>query len=74
MSSTVGGEIGLIAPKWLLTNTDQGPEFDGWKKDSVLVSNLSRESRAFEPARYPGWLDPGVSVASSRIGLSTDIE
>ena len=71
---TVGSEVGPLFPGRPLTSIDQGPKFDGWKKDSVLVSSLSRESRAFEPARYPGSFDPGVSVASLRIGLSTAIE
>jgi hypothetical protein len=35
------------------TLIDHIPEFDGWKKDSVLVMNLSIDSMAFEPARYP---------------------
>jgi hypothetical protein len=35
------------------TLRDHNPEFEGWKKDSVLVINLSKDSIAFEPARYP---------------------
>jgi hypothetical protein len=38
--------------KWVKL-IDHIPEFDGWKKDSVLVMNLSIDSMAFEPARYP---------------------
>lgn len=36
-----------------LTLNVHGPELDGWKNDSVLVINLSNESKALDPAKNP---------------------
>ena len=47
------GEIGKKGTTCIRTLRDHNPEFEGWKKDSVLVINLSRDSIAFEPAKYP---------------------
>ena len=58
----------------ILTASVQWPVFEGWKKDSVLVINLSSESRARDPAKNPFCVPSLLSPDSPRTGPSSDIE
>jgi hypothetical protein len=55
-----------IRVNWSRTVRDHTPEFDGWKKDSVLVISLFKDSIAFEPARYPTWGEENLPSSSER--------